>query len=61
MNISGINIQKIMYPKERKSCQNDIEEGQKIRKASYEVIQHRVSSDTLEEIMKKTVSDEKRW
>ena len=50
-----------MYPKEKKPCQNDIEEGQKIRKASYEVIHYRVSSDTLEEIMKTTVSDEKRW
>ena len=47
-----------MYPDKKRSCPN-VEEGQQEQKETYGVLQHRISTDTFEEIMEKSFSDEK--
>ena len=48
-----------MYPDKKRSFPN-VEEGQQEQKETYGVLQHRISTDTFEEIMEKSFSDEKK-
>ena len=58
MKKSQSKSQQTMYPDKKRSFPN-VEEGQQEQKETYGVLQHRISTDTFEEIMEKSFSDEK--